>query len=58
MLVGKLKVKEEIAHVVNENVSVINITRVEMLENRQALNKMIGSLANFDVNLGSITQPL
>ena len=33
------KNQEEIAHVVDENIWVINITRVEMSENRQALNK-------------------
>ena len=31
--------------------SVINITRLEMSENRQALNKIIGSLANLDVKI-------
>ena len=29
-----------------------------MSENRQALNKMIGSLANLDVKLGNITQAI
>ena len=29
-----------------------------MSENRQALNKIIGSLANLDVKLGNITQTL
>ena len=29
-----------------------------MSENRQALNKIIGSLGNVDVKLGSITQSL
>ena len=52
------KSQEEIAHVVDENISVINITRVEMSENRHALNKIIGSLANLDVKLGNITQAL
>ena len=52
------KSQKEIAHVVDENISVINITRVEMSENRQALNKIIRSLANFDVKLCNITQAL
>ena len=52
------KSQEDKAHVVDENISVINITRVEMSENRQALNKMLGSLANLDVELGNITQAL
>ena len=47
-----------IAHVVDENILVINIPWVEMSENRQALNKIIGNLANLDVKLGNITQTL
>ena len=46
------------AEVVNEHISVINITRVELPEKRQALNKIIGSLANMDVKLDSNTQAL
>ena len=37
--------QEEMAYVIDENISVINITRVEMSQNRQTLNKIIGSLA-------------
>ena len=36
--------QEEMAHVIDENISVINITRVEMSQNRQTLNKIIGSI--------------
>ena len=52
------KSQEEIAHVVDENVSVINITRVKMSENRHTLNKIIGRLAHWDVKLGNITETL
>ena len=52
------KSQEEIAHIVDENISVINITREEVSENRQALNKIIGILANLDVELGNITRAL
>ena len=52
------KSQEEIAHVVDENILVITITRVEVSENRQALNKIIGSLRHLDVKLGNITQAL
>ena len=52
------KCQEETAPIVNENISVINITRVEMSENRKIKNKIIGSLANLDVKLGNITQAL
>ena len=41
------KSQEEIAHVVDENISVMNITRVEILENRQVLNKIIDSPGKF-----------
>ena len=47
-----------IAHVVDVNILVINITRVERSENGQTLNKIIWSLANLDVKLGNITQAL
>ena len=50
------KSQEEIAHVVNENILVINIARVEMSESRQALTKIIGILANLIVKLGNIAQ--
>ena len=43
------KNKEEIAHVVDENISIINITRVEISVNTQVLNKINGSLANWNV---------
>ena len=52
------KSQEEIAHVVDENISVINITRVEMSENRHTLNKIIWSLVKVDVRFGNITQEL
>ena len=52
------KNQEEMAHVIDENISVINITRVEMSQNRQTLNKIIGILAVLDAKLGNITQAL
>ena len=48
------KSQEMIANAVDENISLINITRVEMSENRQALNKIIGILANLYVKLGNV----
>ena len=50
--------QEEMAHVIDENISVINITRVEMSQNRQTLNKIIGSFTVLDTKLGNITQAL
>ena len=52
-----VKTQVEITHVVDENILVINITRVEMSE-KTTLNKIIGSLANLDVRFGGITQAL
>ena len=43
------------AHIIDENISVINVTRVEMSENRQAINKIIGSLSLLDSKIGNIT---
>ena len=50
--------QEEMAHVIDENIPVINITRVEMSQNRQILDKIIGSLAVLDTKCGNITQAL
>ena len=41
-----------------KNISVINVTRVKMSENRQAINKIIGSLSLLDSKIGNITQAL
>ena len=52
------KNQEGMARVIDENISVINITRVEMSQNRQSLNKIIGSLTVLDTKLDNITQAL
>ena len=46
------------AHIIDINISVINVTRVEMSENRQAMNKIIHSLSLLDSKIGNITQAL
>ena len=46
------------AHIIDENISVINVTKDEMSKNRQAVNKIIGSLALLDSKIGNITQAL
>ena len=46
------------AQIIDQNISVINITRVEMSDNRQAINKIIGSLSLLDSKIGNITQAL
>ena len=52
------KNQEEMAHIIDENISVINVTVIEMSENRQAINKIIGSLSILDSTIGNITQAL
>ena len=52
------KSEEEVPHVEDENIPVINISRVEISENRQVFNKIIGNLANLAVKLGNIIQAL
>ena len=42
-------------HIIDENISVINVTRVEMSENRQAINKIIVNLSLLDSKIGNIT---
>ena len=46
------------AHIIDENISVINVTRVKMSENRQAINNIIGSLSLLDSKIGNITLAL
>ena len=46
------------AHVIDESISVINVTRVEMAENRQTINKLIVSLNVSNYKLRNITQAL
>ena len=46
------------AYIIDKNISVLNVTRVEMSENRQAINKIIGSLSLLDSKIGNITQAL
>ena len=50
--------QKEMAHVVDESISVINVTRVEMAENRQTINKLIVSLRVLNYKLKNITQDL
>ena len=42
------------AHIIDENISVINVIWVDMSESRQAINKIIGSLSLLDSKIGNI----
>ena len=46
------------AHIIDENISVINVSMVEMSENRQAINKITSSLSLLDSKIGNIAQAL
>ena len=44
--------------IIDENISGITVTRVEISENRQAISKIIRSLSLLDSKIGNITQAL
>ena len=50
--------QEEIAHVVDESISVINISRIELAENRHSLGQITASLVQLDSKLDNVTQLL
>ena len=56
--VDKLAKNQEVAQIIDEDISVINVTRVEMSENRPAINKIIGRVSLLDSKIGNITQAL
>ena len=50
--------QKEITHVVNEIISAIKVTWIDMAKNRETVNRIITSLSYLDVTLGNITQAL
>ena len=42
----------------DECISEINVTHIEMAENRQTVNRIIASVSNLDAKLGNFTQAL
>ena len=57
--VNKLaKNQEEISHVVQVSLSIINTSRVQISENRQAINNLIIDIAQIDKRLNSVTEEL
>ena len=50
--------EKELANVMNKSISIINVTEIEMAENRQKINRITASLSNVDAKLGNITQAL
>ena len=57
--VNKLaKNQEEISRVVQESLSIINTSRVQISENRQAVNNLITDIVQIDERLNSVTEEL
>ena len=50
--------QKEMTHVIDKSISVIYVTRVEMAENRQTINKLIVNLNVLNYKLRNITQAL
>ena len=50
--------QNEISHVLAENLSILNVTRLEVSQNRQAINTLTKSLSEIDFKLDNITQEL
>ena len=42
----------------DESISVINVTQLEMAENRETINRIIAHLSNLDAKLGDVIQAL
>jgi len=50
--------QNKISHVLSENLSILNVTRIEVSQNRQAINSLIGDLNEIDDKLENITQEI
>lgn len=50
--------QNKISHVLTENLSILNVTRIEVSQNRQAIHFLIGDLHEIDVKLENITQEI
>ena len=56
--ISKQSNQKEIAHVIDESISVINDTQTKMAEIGQTVNRITGSFSNLDDKLGNIKQAL
>ncbi|CAC5399406.1 unnamed protein product [Mytilus coruscus] len=48
--------QNKISHVLAENLSILNVTRIEVSENRHAINSLIGDLRKIDSKLENVTE--
>lgn len=50
--------QEKVIHVVEESLTILNTTRVEVAENRQAINDLIGALSVLNTKMQNATDRL
>ena len=50
--------QDQISHVLEENMSILNLSRVQISENRNAINNLTNKLHEIDVKLGKIVSDL
>ena len=50
--------QKQITHVLEENISILNVTRIQVAENRKALNELLTGLKTIDFKLENITRTL
>lgn len=50
--------QNKISHALSENLSILNVTRIEVSQNRQAITSLIGDLYEIDDKLENITQEI
>ncbi|VDI31128.1 Hypothetical predicted protein [Mytilus galloprovincialis] len=48
--------QNKLSHVLLENLSILNVTRIEVSENRLAINSLIGDLSEIDSKLENVTE--
>lgn len=50
--------QKQITHVLEENISILNVTRIQVAENRKAINELLTGLKTFDFKLENIARTL
>ncbi|CAC5415434.1 unnamed protein product [Mytilus coruscus] len=50
--------QKKISHILTENLSILNITRLEVSQNRDAINKLSRGLQDLDIRLVNITEAI
>lgn len=50
--------QKQITHVLEENISILNVTRIQVAENRKAINELLTGLKTIDFKLENITRTL